>query len=180
MISSAVFARYARALADVALETGQDGQVLRDLETYAEIFKAVPDLLPAFDSPAVPREAKEKLLSELFVRYPVCRITANFLRVLLGHHRLRYFLEICERYIRIVNERKGIVFARVRSAAPLSDRDLAVLRESLSRATGKSIAVELRTEPELLGGLIVQIGSIVYDGSIRTQLDEMKRCLAGG
>jgi F-type H+-transporting ATPase subunit delta len=180
MISSAVLVRYARAFADIALETGQEDQVLSDLETYEEIFKAVPDLLPAFDSPAIPREAKEKLLSELLTRYPVCRITANFLRVLLSHHRLRYFLEICGRYILIVNERKGIVFAQVRSATPLSDGDLAVLRESLSRATGKSITVEVRTEPELLGGLIVQIGSIVYDGSIRTQLNEMKRCLAGG
>jgi F-type H+-transporting ATPase subunit delta len=110
----------------------------------------------------------------------VCRITANFLRVLLSHHRLRYFLEICGRCVRIVNERQGIVFAQVRSAAPLSGGDLIALRESLSRATGKSITVEVRTEPELLGGLIVQIGSVVYDGSIRMQLDEMKRRLAGG
>lgn len=180
MTSSAVFLRYARALADVALESGQEEAVARDLEIYREIFRAVPELLPAFDSPAVPREAKDRLLAALLERHPVCRIAANFLRVLLENHRLRHFDEICRRYVRVVNERKGIVFAQVRSAAALSGEDMEALRAGLARATGKKIALETRTEPDLLGGVIVQIGSTVYDGSIRTQLEELRRRLAEG
>lgn len=180
MTSSAVFTRYARALADVALESGQEERVSHDLEIYREIFRAVPELLPAFDSPAVPREAKDRLLAGLLERHPVCRIAANFLRVLLENHRLRHFDEIFQRFVRVVHERKGIVFAQVRSATALSAEETEVLRAGLARATGRKIALEARAEPELLGGLIVQIGSTVYDGSIRTQLEELGRRLAEG
>ena len=180
MIPSAVLARYARALAEVALEEAQEEQVLGDLETYQQICQAVPDLLPAFDNPAVPREAKGKLLADLLQRYPVGRITGNFLHVLLSHHRLRYFHEICGLYVRVINERRGVVRAQVRSASDLSDGELEALRESLARVTGKAVTIEVRTDPDLLGGAIVQIGSTVYDGSIRTQLDEMRRRLAAG
>jgi len=113
----------------------------------------------------------------LFERYPVSKITANFLRVLLDHYRLRYFHEVCAHYVRIVHERKGMVSALVRSASPLAESDLAALRESFGRVTSKKVALDVRTDPALLGGVVVQIGSTVYDGSIRTQLDEVRRCL---
>lgn len=180
MISSVVLSRYARALADVALESGKETEVLSELEIYQEICRAVPDLLPAFDNPAIPREVKDRLLRELLTRYPVSQITANFLRVLSDHHRLLFFPEICALYVRTVNSKKGVVAAQVRTAASLSDADLKALRDSLSRVTGKTVELEVRTDQDLLGGVIVQIGSTVYDGSIRTQLEEVKRALTAG
>ncbi len=178
MISSAVFSRYARSLADVALENNEEPSVSAELSTYREIFKAVPDVLTALDSPAVPREAKGRLLSGLMSKHPVGRTTANFLRILVDHHRIRYFEEICLSYIKTVNERKGIVAARVTTAQDLSNQDLASLRGSLSNVTGKTVTLDVQTDPQLLGGLIVQLGSIVYDGSIRSALEEMKKRLA--
>ncbi len=178
MISSAIFARYGRALADVVLSTGEEAVVLRDLNTYRDIFRQVPALLEALDSPAIQREGKERVLSELLVRYPVCQTLGNFLRILLDNHRIRYFAEICDSYLKTVNERKGIVAARVTSAAPIGDGDLATLRKSLSRVTGREITISVDTDPELLAGVIVQIGSTVYDGSIRAQLEDMRRRLA--
>lgn len=177
MISSAIFARYAHALADVTLENGEDPVVRSDLDTYREIFRLVPAVLNSLDSPAVQRDAKEKLLSELMVRYPVSQTTRNFLRTLLAHHRIRYFQEICDFYIKTVNERQGIVSAQVTSAAVLDETELLALRRCLARATGNEVILSLDTDPELLGGVVVQIGSTVYDGSIRAQLDEMRRCL---
>lgn len=179
MISTAIFSRYARALADVALEQNEDAEVRRDLETYREIFRAVPQLLDSFDSPAVPREAKGNVLKNLLARYPVGKTAGNFLHVLLDHHRLRYFEEIFDCYIKTVNERKGVVSAKVTSAVSLDERELSNLRDSLARATGKEVSLSVETDPELLGGLVVQIGSRVYDGSVRTQLDEMRRRLTG-
>jgi F-type H+-transporting ATPase subunit delta len=178
MIPSALFARYARSLADVALETGTEPSVSSDMATYRQIFQAVPDLLSAFDSPAVPREAKEKLLAELLARYPAHGISANFLRILLDHNRIRYFHEFADSYVRITNERKGILSASVTTASDLGEREMGRLRESLVQATGKRISLSVRKNPDLLGGLVLQIGSTVYDGSIRTQLEEMKRRLA--
>ena len=178
MIPSSVFGRYARSLADVALEKREDAAVRKDLDTYREIFRQVPALLEAFESPAVPRDAKERVLAGLLARYPVTQTVHNFLRLLQHHHRIRYFAEIYDSYIKTVNERKGIVDALVTSAASLGDQDLAQLRASLARATGSTVTLSVSNDPALLAGIVVQIGSTVYDGSIRTQLDEMRRRLA--
>jgi F-type H+-transporting ATPase subunit delta len=178
MIISAIFTRYARALADVTLESAQEPAVTNDLGTYRQIFESVPQLLDAFDSPAIPREAKEKLLAELMKRYPVSRLSGNFLRTLLEHNRIKYFEAILRAYVKITNERKGIVSAQVTAAGELTAAELARLRESLAAATGRTVLLEVRTDPGLVGGTVVQVGSTVYDGSIRTQLSEMKRRLA--
>lgn len=179
MISTAMYARYARALADVALETGEDETVRRELGTYSEIFEAVPDLPDAFHSPAIPREAKEKILAELMARYPVSRTTGNFLRILVAHYRIRYFREIVDSYVRTVEERRGIVSARVCAAAPLAESQLVSLREALAKVTGRSVRLDVQENPELLGGVVVQMGSTVYDGSLRRQLAELREQLSG-
>jgi F-type H+-transporting ATPase subunit delta len=97
--------------------------------------------------------------------------------VLLDHNRIRYFHEIFDYYVRTINERKGVVAAQVTAAAPLSEQDQASLRATLAGATRRTVVLDMATNPDLLGGLVVQIGSTVYDGSIRTQLAEMQRRL---
>jgi F-type H+-transporting ATPase subunit delta len=178
MIPMAILSRYARSLADVAAESGEEQGVGQDLKLYLEIFHAVPDLLTAFDSPAVPREVKDRMLGELLSRYRIRNISENFLKLLLEHNRIRHFEQVCQSYLKTIDERKGIVTAKVSAAAPLSERELASLRESLMFATGKTVNLELKTDPNLLGGLVVQVESTVYDGSIRNQLSEMRRHLA--
>jgi F-type H+-transporting ATPase subunit delta len=177
MISSAVFARFARSLADVALEGQVEVQVSRDMALYRDIFHAAPELLEAFDSPAIPRDAKKNVLSALMKHYPVGATTANFLNVLLDHNRIRFFHEILDHYTTTLNERKGIVAAQVTSAIPLTEKEAAELRGSLSKAIGKEVTITARTDAELLGGIVVQVGSTVYDGSIRRQLVEMRQQL---
>ncbi len=177
MIASAVFSRYAKSLADVVVEQNATAEVGRDLELYRQIFLAVPELLDTFYNPAIPGDAKARILSELVRRYPVSRTTGNFLKILLDHNRLRYFHEIFDLYAKTLDERRGIVTASVTSAAPLSDKEQSVLREALARATGKGINLDIRTDGGLLGGLVVQIGSTIYDGSVRSQLAEMRQRL---
>ncbi len=178
MIPSAILGRYAKSLAEVVFEENIEPKVTVDLATYIEIFSAVPDLLATLDSPAVPREAKEKLLGELMKQYPVHPVTSNFLRILLRHNRIRYFEQIRAGYLKAVNEEKGIISATVTAAAPLSDADLRKIADQLAGRTGKTVDVEPRVDESLLGGIVVQMGSTVFDGSIRTQLEEVKRLLA--
>lgn len=178
MISSAILGRYARSLAEVVFEQNLEASVTEDLKTYDEIFKAVPDLLEAFDSPGVPREAKEKLLDSVIEVHPANTITLNFLKVLLQHNRLACFQQIYESYLNTVNERKGVVSAKVSTALPLDSPELRALGERLSCATGKKVDMEPRTDADLLGGIVVQIGDTIFDGSIKTKLAEMKRKLA--
>jgi len=178
MISSAILGRYARSLAEVAFEENIEPKVTGDLATYGEIFRAVPDLLEVFHSPAVPRDTKDKLLEELMALYPVSSVTSNFLRILLQHNRIRFFEQIRDSYLKSVNESKGIVSAQVTAAEPLSEKELKELAGRLGGITGKIVNVELRTDSSLLGGIVVQVGSTIFDGSIRTQLAEIKRHLA--
>ena len=108
-------------------------------------------------------------------RYPVQQISGNFLRVLLEHNRIRYFKEIYDAFVRICNERKGIVSAQVVTAAPAGRWKVETANGSACRkATGRAVTLNVRTDADLVGGLVVQIGSTVYDGSIRTQLNEVK------
>ena len=177
MITAAVFGRYARALCDVAFDAGEEPRVTQDLAQYREIFVSVPELAEAFDSPAIPKDVKEKILSALLERYPVSSIAANFLRTLLQHNRLVYFQEICAAVTEAVHDQKGVVVAKVATAAPLSAAELELLKSGLSRITGKTVNLNVELESDLLGGLRVQIGSTVYDSSIRQQLSEMRRRL---
>jgi F-type H+-transporting ATPase subunit delta len=178
VISSAILGRYARSLAEVVFEKNLEPVVTEDLKTYAEIFRVVPDLLEAFHSPAVPRDAKGKLLGDLIALHPVNPITFNFLRILLQHNRIRYLQQIYKSYLDSVNERLGIVSARVSTAAPLSPQELKSIGEKLTGLTGKLVNIESQTDANLLGGVVVQIGGTIFDGSIRTQLVEMRRWLA--
>ena len=178
MIPSAILGRYARSLADIVFEENVADKVTEDLNVYSEIFIAVPDLLEVFHSPSVPRETKEKLFNELTAQYPVAQITANFLRILLEHNRIRYFQQILDLYIKFVNERKGIVSARITAALQLSEEEQKSLQSRLAEITGKLTNIEFQTDESILGGIVVQIGSTVFDGSIRTQLADMKRRLA--
>jgi F-type H+-transporting ATPase subunit delta len=177
MISSAILDRYAQSLVDVAASVKEEEIVSKDLELYQEIFLSVPDILDAFHSPSIAREDKEKTLSQLLALHPVRPITANFLRVLLKHNRIRHFQHIYESYCGILSKRKGIVAAKVMVAAPLGSNELASLRAQLQRITGKDVSLDVQSKPDLLAGIVVQIGSTVYDGSIRTKLDEMRRQL---
>jgi F-type H+-transporting ATPase subunit delta len=179
VIPSAILGRYAKSLAEVVFEENIEQAVTQNLALYNEIFQTVPDLLEAFHSPAVPREAKEKILGELMAQYPVHPVTSNFLRILLQHNRIRFFREIRDGYLNSVNEKKGIVSARVTAAVPLSPEEQKKLADRLTGITGKFVHIQLQTDANLLGGIIVQMGSTIFDGSIRTQLDEMRRRLAG-
>jgi F-type H+-transporting ATPase subunit delta len=178
VISSAILGRYARSLAEVVFEQNLEQAVTGDLAVYSEVFKEVPDLLEAFDSPGVPQDAKSKLLESLVGLHPVNRITHNFLKVLLEHNRIRYYAQIFQSYMDSVNERNGIVSARVSTSLPLDESEVKVLEKKLSEVTGKTVNMEPQTDADLLGGIVVQIGDTIFDGSIKTKLADIKRRLA--
>jgi F-type H+-transporting ATPase subunit delta len=178
VIPSAILGRYARSLAEIVFEENLEQEVTGNLNAYGEIFRAVPDLLEVLQTPAVPRESKEKLLDELMTKYPVNPVTSNFLHVLLQHNRIGFFQQIFDLYLNLANEHKGVISARVTTAMALSEQEIKKLGERLSAITGKSVSVEPQMDATLLGGVIVQLGNTIFDGSLKAQLAEMKRRLA--
>jgi F-type H+-transporting ATPase subunit delta len=172
--------RYARSLAEIAFEQNIEDKVAEDLRKFSGIFSQNPDVCKVFDSLAVPRDEKEKLLDALLAEYPVTKIAANFMRVLLERNRINSFQRIFELFLEIVNKRKGIVSAKIVTATPLDRDGVGRIEKRLGNITKKTVvATTVETDENLLGGIVVSVGNTIYDGSVRTRLDEMKRRLTG-
>ena len=172
--------RYAKALADVAAERGVVEEVGRDLKRIAELFKGNREAVTFFANPAVSLADKRSVLQSLAARAEVQPLSANVLGLLLEKRRLLYLEEIALAYEELADERLNRGKATVTSAAPLSEPMLEGLKVRLRRATGKEVYLEARVDPAILGGLVAQVGSTVYDGSLRTQLRRMREQLLKG
>jgi F-type H+-transporting ATPase subunit delta len=180
VIPSSLYASYSRALVDVALEIGSEPAVTKDLLVYRQIFREVPEVVAALHNPAIPKAAKERVLSALMEKYPVTATTGNFMRVLLDHNRFTYFSEIVDCYLRTLDERNGILPALATVVSPLTEAQAEDLRKNITEATGHEVKLEVRPDPGLIGGLVLQLGSTVYDGSVRKQLENIRQRLTSG
>jgi len=177
----AMIGKYARSLAEVAFEQNIEDKVVEDLRMFSEIFSVQPDVCRVFDSRAISRDEKVKLLDALLAKHPVTAVSSNFMRVLLDRNRIHSFQGIFNIFLDLVNKHKGIVSAKIVTATPLDRKGIGQIEKRLGSITGKTvIAAMVETDENLLGGMVVSVGNTVYDGSVRTRLDEMKRRLTEG
>ena len=165
--------RYGSALADVVQKNNEAEAVSAELAVWQEMLAANPELMQVFANPTIGHMAKERVLEELIQRAKPLRTTANFLRVLLKNNRLVYLAEIRARFAAIFEERQGIIPARITAARDLSDAQRAGLRDALEKLTGKKVKLDFRVEADIIGGVIARLGSTVFDGSVRTRLEEL-------
>lgn len=171
--------RYAAALADVVTKTNETDSVRTELKTWEEIINANADLQIAFRNPAISHADKEKVLNNLIAKTQPTKTTANFLRVLLRNDRLTEIKEINERFASVLEERSGVVAAQITSARQLSETEKAEMKTNLEKLTGKKINLNYATDASLIGGVVTRLGSTVYDGSVKTQLEELKQQMIG-
>lgn len=179
MSSQAVARRYAIALADVVLPRGEANEVRDELIYWESLIKSSPLLQEVIQNPTIPYEQKQKALKELIARTKVRPTTANFLQVLLRNQRLSNLAEINRRFALLLDERAGIVGAQVTSARPVSETIKSAIEQQLQLLTGRRVRITFDTDEELIGGIVTKIGSTVYDGSIKNQLEELGKRLAG-
>lgn len=172
--------RYASALADVVIKTGETETVRSELKGWEGLIKSNVNLQDALGNPAIPQAAKERVLEELLKRSAPSKTTSNFLRVLLKNDRLMGLDEINERFASVIEERSGVVSANVTSARELPDAERAELRSNLERLTGKQVNINFNIDEKIIGGVVTRIGSTVYDGSVKTQLENLKEQLISG
>jgi len=172
--------RYATALADIVIKTGETNSVQTELKTWQEMMTANSELLEAFNNPAIAHGSKEKVLENLIERTKPTKTTANFLRVLLQNSRLTEISEINERFVSVLEERSDVVAAQITSARPLSDNEKAELQINLNKLTGKNVSPNFIIDESIIGGIITRIGSTVYDGSVKTKLENLKEQLVNG
>jgi F-type H+-transporting ATPase subunit delta len=171
--------RYAMALADVVTSRGEAQEVREELAAWESMTEASPQLLEVFRHPTIPHEQKRAVLNELLARARVRPTTANFLQVLLQNHRLGDLSEVNRQFAQELDRRSNIVTAQVTTARPLPSDAQESLRAKLSQMTGRSVRLEFDVDDSLIGGVVTRIGSTLYDGSVRGQLEQIRRRMVG-
>ncbi|MFQ3580527.1 MAG: ATP synthase F1 subunit delta [Chloracidobacterium sp.] len=168
--------RYARALTDAA---GADlPTVATEIKAFHQLVTTHTELADALANPTIPLAQKEGLLRALCARLKPHPVTSNFLGVLLRNQRMAALGDIQSAIEAVVDERSGIVPVEVTSAMALGVSERRVLERRLKEAIGSDIRVTYRESPDLIGGLVTRVGSTYYDGSVRTQLVELRERLA--
>jgi F-type H+-transporting ATPase subunit delta len=170
--------QYANALADVVLQQGAAEPTRKQLADFEAAYAESAELRNFMASPAVPREAKHGVIEKLVARLGASRIIRNFLFVIVDNQRTHLLPDIAASFEQVLRQRQGVAEAEVSSAAPLNDRQKAALLRNLESVTGKKIQANYSLNPELLGGAVVRVGDTIYDGSIRNQLNRLRKRLA--
>ena len=179
MSSQAVARRYAVALADVVLSHGEAQEVREELASWGELMRSNAQLLEVFRNPTIPYERKRAILEELIGRTRPRPTTANFLKVLLQNHRLADLSEVSAQFAQELDRRSNVVTAQVTTARQLPPDAQEALRVRLGELTGSTVRLKFEVDEALIGGVVTRIGSTLYDGSVRGQLQQIKQRMAG-
>ncbi len=174
MKSGAAARRYARALFQLAKEDQQTTQIGDQLDTLRALFASSPELREALLTPLYPVRERRQVLRRISEAEGVSGLVTNFYSYLIDQRRLVDFPGIREEYARLVDEESGLVTAAVVTASPLDEASQDRLRRALSERTGFEVRLEVDVDPSLIGGAIAKVGDLVFDGSIRAQLDQLR------
>ena len=166
--------RYAGALVDVSLQNKQADQVKRELSSFAALVRESPELHAFLANPAIARTSKHAAIEQLVARMGASRTLRNYLFVIVDNRRAGMLTEIEDAFGRILDARRGITQAKVVSAADLSAKERAELSAALGELTGQNVEAQFATDSDLIGGAVVRVGSTVYDGSVRAQLERLR------
>ena len=179
MIAGSLSRRYAKALFQLALENHREEQVDQEIERFVTAY-ATPPLSTVLNHPAFGAAIRKKILVEVAAGLQLSSLVRHFLSLLLERDRLTHLTSVVSYYRRLLYEAKGRVEAEVVSVGPLEETTLERLRVVLQGISGKEVILHKRTDPALLGGMVIQLEGKVYDGSIRTQLQKMTEKIGRG
>ena len=179
MADNTVFApRYAHAFADAATKTGIDPVAARaQMKSFADTFDSSHDLREILMDPSIPGEQKLAVLDGIASRLDIMREVRNFLAIIMDHGRLGELGLILAAYDQVADTGLGVTEAEVMSVHEVAGEDRAELEAKIARLAGTKVRIAYKLDSGLLGGAVVTIGSTVYDGSVRTQLEQMRRAL---
>jgi F-type H+-transporting ATPase subunit delta len=176
---AAVAGRYARAFAEVAAAQKLDtDKTAGELDDLAAMISENHELRNIFQNPAVDHKQKLALLDAIITKSGGSKILRNFMAVLIDHHRIGQMKEIARMFRSELDDRMGIADAQVSSARELGATERKGLERQLATVTGKKVRASYSEDASLLGGAIVRMGSTIYDGSVRGQLEKIKQQIA--
>jgi|SRR5208283_2227429 len=176
---AAVASRYARALVEVVIEEKIDpATAVQQVQEMVAAVAGSDDLRMVWESPAIPAEQKRALLDAMASHSGTLRPIRNFFAILIDHGRIPMLAQIARQFETELNNQLGFVAADITSSRQLSPDEKQGLESQVERMTGKKVRARYATNPELLGGAMVRVGSTIYDGSIRGQLQKLKEQLS--
>jgi len=178
-MTSGVAGRYASALFELAREQNELDGVDADLAKFEAMLDQSEDLKRLVNSPAFSAEDQERALKAVLDWASVGATTGNFLKVVARNRRLAAAKDMIKNFRQQLALHRGEMTAEVQSAVQLSDEQLAALKNTLKASYGKDVRLDAKVDPSLLGGLVVKVGSRMFDSSLRTKLNNLKVVLKG-
>jgi len=170
---------YARAFADVVLADRLDAsRVLGGLRNIAGLMQESTDLRRVWQNPAVPADQKRRLLDVIVQREGIERHVRNLVALLIDHRRTHFLKQIMEQLKKELDARLGFAEAQITSARELGDAERRTLEAQIAKLTGKKVRAQFGLDPSLLGGAVVRLGSTIYDGSVKGQLEKIKAAIS--
>jgi len=170
--------RYARALLDVAVATGDPQAAERELAAFTDLVGGNEALNKALSNPGVPAPRKRAVVAEILSSDgSVSPMVSRLLLMLAERDRLTLLPDLLDEYRASLLDHLQVIRAEITTARPLAADRLVALQSRLSETTGKRVSVETRVDPAIIGGVVTRIGSVVYDGSVARQLDRLKQQL---
>ena len=163
---------YATALFMLALENGNERDYFRELETISGIFKEEPDYMEFLSCPSIPIKERTDAIDKAFGTMP--EYIVSFLKILCENARITFFEECVEIYKKLLAEHERRTVANVTSAVELTEEEKTALADKLGKKEGCAVTLNCSVDPSIIGGLIIEIGGKVIDGSIRSKLLDVK------
>lgn len=171
--------RYARAIHELAKEENKVEEIGQQLSEFAALWSGSEELRSVFLSPDVAPEARKQVLAEITQRAGLSTTARNSVLYIADKGRIAALPLIARAYSDLAQSSSGIVRAEVTSAAPLSDAYYTQLQKTLESVTGNKVSIERKTDPSLIAGVVTRVGDKVYDGSIKSRLEDLKDSLRG-
>ncbi len=180
MKNHAVSRRYAKALILIGQEDGQADGYNNELSAMVGLLDSQPGFEQALTNPLIRKSDRKKLLEAVIAAAGFSKVMNSFLSLLFDKDRIGFLMDISTYYSAMADELKGVVRASVVAATNLSKANIAKIQKSLSQKTGKTVVLDVQKDSSLIGGIITKIGDLVLDGSVKTQLINMRETLKKG
>jgi F-type H+-transporting ATPase subunit delta len=176
---ASVASTYARAFADVVFSTHLDpNRAVGGLRRIAALLAESSELRLVWENPAVPADQKRRLLDAIAQREGIEKHVRNLVAVLIDHRRIQFLERITQQLEKELDARMGLAEAHVTSARELGDAEKRALEAQVEKVTGKKVRAHFALDASLLGGALIRVGSTIYDGSVKGQLEKIKEALS--
>ena len=176
---ASVTSTYARAFADAVFDGHLDpGKTLQEAQSLAELVAGSKELREVWETPSITAEQKRAVLDAIVARQGISRTVRNFVAVLIDHRRINFLGPIVKQFEQELDQRMGFAEAEITSAHELNQNDRHMLEAQVEKLTGKKVRARYSRDESILGGAIVKIGSTIYDGSVKGQLERIRQAIS--